>query len=209
VARDTYRAIAPVYDRLFDATNKTLRLVGLRVFRPQPGARVLDVGCGTGAQLAIYRRLQCELYGVDSSPSMLARARTRLAASADLALADAGSVPFASGSFDLVVSMLTLHGMPLEIRVCVLSEMRRLLKPAGRVLLIDFHPGPYRGVQGWLSRALVVLVEMLAGGEHFANHRDFMRHGGLPALAKGSGLTLRRQRILGGGVFAVQLSCNA
>jgi ubiquinone/menaquinone biosynthesis C-methylase UbiE len=208
VQRDSYRAIAPVYDLLFEATNRTLRLVGLRVFRPQPGARVLDVGCGTGAQLGIYRRLQCHLFGVDSSPSMLDMARKRLAGSADLALADACSVPFLSGGFDLVVSMLTLHGMPLETRVCALSEMRRLLKPSGRVLLIDFHPGPYRPLQGWFSRAVVVLVEMLAGGEHFANHRDYMRHGGLPALAAEGGLRLERQRILGGGVFAIHLSGN-
>ena len=206
--RDTYRSIAPIYDRLFDATNKTLRLVGLRVFRPPAGAMVLDVGCGTGAQLEVYRRLRCRLFGVDSSPSMLGRARRRLARSADLTLADARSVPFRSAGFDLVLSMLTLHGMPLETRMGALSEMKRMLKPAGRLLLIDFHPGPYRPIQGWFSRAVVVLVEMLAGGEHFGNHRDFMRHGGLLTLAAQSGLRLERQRILGGGVFAVQLSAG-
>jgi ubiquinone/menaquinone biosynthesis C-methylase UbiE len=208
VERDTYRSIAPIYDRLFEATNRTLRLVGLRVFRPQAGARVLDVGCGTGAQLEVYRRLQCHLFGIDSSPSMLAMARRRLASSADLALADAGSAPFRSAQFDLVLSMLTLHGMPLQTRMGAVSEMKRMLKPAGRLLLIDFHPGPYRPVQGWFSRAVVVLVEMLAGSEHYGNHRDFMRHGGLPALAAQSGLRFERHRILGGGVFAVQLGAN-
>jgi ubiquinone/menaquinone biosynthesis C-methylase UbiE len=208
VERDTYRAIAPLYDRLFDATNKTLRLVGLRVFRPAEGSRLLDVGCGTGAQLGVYRLLKCHLFGIDTSPSMLARARKRLAGSAGLALADACSAPFPSAGFDLVVSMLMLHGMPLETRECALVEMKRLLKPTGRVLLIDFHPGPYRPLQGWFSRAVVVLVEMLAGAQHFANHRDFMRHGGLPALTAAGGLKLERQRILGGGVFAVQLSAN-
>jgi len=209
VERDTYRSIAPMYDRLFDASNKALRLVGVRVFRPPAGAKVLDVGCGTGAQLEVYGRLQCHLFGIDSSPAMLARARTRLGGSAALAQADARSVPYRSGQFDLVLSMLTLHGMSLEIRRNALSEMKRMLKPAGRLLLIDFHPGPYRPLQGWFSRALVVLVEMLAGGEHFSNHRDFMRHGGLATLAAQSGLRLERQRILGGGVFAVQLSADS
>ena len=208
VERDTYRTIAPIYDRLFDATNRTLRLVGLRTFRPRAGARVLDVGCGTGAQLVAYRRLGCRLFGLDSSPSMLDQARKQLGGSADLMLGDASSVPFPSTTFDLVLSMLTLHGMPLDTRVCALSEMKRLLIPGGRALLIDFHPGPYRPLRGWFSRAVVVLVEMLAGGEHFANHRDFMRHGGLPALVADSGLRLERQRLLGGGVFAVQLSAN-
>jgi ubiquinone/menaquinone biosynthesis C-methylase UbiE len=208
VERDTYRAIAPIYDRLFNATNKTPRLVGLRLFRPPEGASVLDVGCGTGAQLGLYSRLRGDLYGIDSSPSMLARAKQRLAGSAHLTLADARSVPFASAGFDLVLSMLTLHGMPLETRVTAISEMQRLLKPTGRLLLIDFHPGPYRPLQGWFSRAVVVLIEMLAGGEHFANHRDFMRKGGLKTLAAENGLRLERQRILGGGVFAVQLSAS-
>jgi ubiquinone/menaquinone biosynthesis C-methylase UbiE len=208
VERDTYRTVAPIYDRLFDSTNRTLRLVGLRAFRPPDGARVLDVGCGTGAQLGAYRRLRCHLYGLDSSPSMLGQAHIRLAGAAHLTLGDARSVPFSSQTFDLVLSMLTLHGMPLDTRVRTLSEMRRLLMPGGHALLIDFHPGPYRPLRGWFSRAVVVLVEMLAGSEHFANHRDFMRHGGLPGLAAGSGLRLERQRILAGGVFAVQLSAK-
>jgi ubiquinone/menaquinone biosynthesis C-methylase UbiE len=208
VDRDTYRTIAPIYDRLFDATNRTLRLVGSRTVRPHAGARVLDVGCGTGTQLGVYGRLGCRLFGLDSSPSMLGRARKRLGGSADLTLGDACSVPFPSTTFDLVLSMLTLHGMPLDTRVGALSEMKRLLMPGGRALLIDFHPGPYRPLRGWFSRAVIVLVELLAGGEHFANHRDFMRHGGLPALAAGSGFRLERQRLLGGGVFAVQLSAK-
>ncbi len=140
--KDAYRKIAGIYDRLFENMNKGLRLAGIRMFRPSKGMNILDVGCGTGTHLELYQRYGCNLYGIDLSPSMLEVARARLGDSTRLELGDATSMPYENHKFDLIISMLSLHEMAPQIRSGVLSEMKRVLKDDGHILLIDFHPGP-------------------------------------------------------------------
>ena len=65
--KDTYRNIAGAYDRLFDIMNKSLALAGMRMLRPKEGMNILDVGCGTGTHLGLYRRYGCHLYALRKS----------------------------------------------------------------------------------------------------------------------------------------------
>lgn len=203
--RDPYRSYAGMYDRLFDSMNKGLKLVGIRMFRPSKGMSILDVGCGTGSHLELYQRYQCDLYGIDLSPSMLAIARERLGDTAQLELGDATKMPYEDDKFDLVISMLSLHEMSARTRSGVLEETRRVLKPDGRILLIDFHPGPYQPLDGWVSKTIILFSELAAGREHFRNYRQFMRTKGLSTLLGEHDLQVEKQSILAGGTFAVCL----
>lgn len=201
--RTTYRGIARLYDRVFGVVNDRLAMAGLRASSPASGSRVLDVCCGTGAQLALYEHLGCRLSGLDASPAMLDVARQRLGHSAQLVLGDARRMPHAKGIFDLVTCKLALHEMAEADRSAVLSEAGRVVSAQGRILLIDFHGGPYQPIHGWMTRAAAVVVECLAGGEHFQNHGGFLAAGGLIGLAHQSGLRVEQARTLGGGTFAV------
>jgi ubiquinone/menaquinone biosynthesis C-methylase UbiE len=203
--KDPYRRYAGMYDRLFDSMNKGLKLVGIRMFRPSKGMSILDVGCGTGSHLELYQRYKCDLYGIDLSPSMLGIARERLGDAAQLDLGDATDMPYEDGKFDLVISMLSLHEMSPETRSGVLNETKRVLKPDGRILLIDFHPGPYQPLQGWVSKIIILFSELAAGREHFRNYRQFMRTKGLSTLLSGNQMQVEKQSILAGGTFAVCL----
>ena len=203
--KDAYRNIAWVYDRLFENMNKGLRLAGIRMFRPSKGMNILDVGCGTGSHLELYQRYGCNLYGIDLSPSMLEAARARLGDSARLELGDATSMPYEDHKFDLIISMLSLHEMAQQTRSGVLSEMKRVLKDDGRILLIDFHPGPYQPLQGWISKAIIFFSELAAGREHYRNYRQFIASKGLSTLAAQSSLKVEKQSILAGGTFVVLL----
>ena len=205
MTRDPYRNIASIYDRLFDSMNKGLKLVGIKMFRPSQGMNILDVGCGTGSHLELYQRYKCNLYGLDLSPAMLEVARERLGETARLDLCDATDMPYTDGKFDLVITMLTLHEMSPETRSAVLEEMKRVLKDEGRLLLIDFHPGPYRPLQGWISKTIIVFSELAAGREHFKNYRQFMAAQGLSTLIAQHQMKLEKQSILAGGTFAVVL----
>ena len=194
-----------MYDRLFENMNKGLRLAGVRMFRPSKGMNILDVGCGTGTHLELYRRYQCNLYGIDLSPSMLEVARARLGDSAQLDPGDATNMPYEDHKFDLIISMLSLHEMAEQTRSGVLSEMRRVLKDDGRILLVDFHPGPYQPLQGWISKLIIFFSELAAGREHFKNYRQFMATKGLSTLATLHNLEVEKQKILAGGTFAIYL----
>ena len=204
--KDPYRNISGIYDRIFDNMNKGLKMVGIKMFRPSEGMNVLDVGCGTGSHLELYQRYNCNLYGLDLSPSMLEVAQRRLGNKAQLDLGNATQMPYEDNKFDLVITMLSLHEMSPETRSGVLSETQRVLKQDGHILLIDFHPGPYKPLQGWISKTIIVFSELTAGREHYKNYRQFIKTKGLKTLLSQHKLTIEKESILAGGTFAVCLA---
>ncbi|NBE56754.1 class I SAM-dependent methyltransferase [Streptomyces boluensis] len=103
------------------------------------GHRILDAGCGSGPLSAALRDRGAEVTGIDSSAAMLALARRRLGADADLRLGDLREpLPFADGAFDGVVASLVLHY--LEDWGPTLAEFRRVLRPGGRLIVSVDHP---------------------------------------------------------------------
>lgn len=110
----------------------------------RPGAAILDVGCGTGdLALTLARRLggTGSVVGIDASPEMIARARgkaRRAGLPVEFRVAAAEALPFADGSFDLVVSSLVLHHLPGDLKQRALASMARALKPDGTVTIVDF-----------------------------------------------------------------------
>jgi ubiquinone/menaquinone biosynthesis C-methylase UbiE len=118
------------------------RLAGLA--RLQPGESVLDVGCGTGSLAVAAKRLvgpAGRVCGVDASGQMLARAaRKAKRAGVDVAF-EAGlaeALPFPDATFDAVFSTMMLHHLPPGAREQFAREARRVLKPGGRALAVDF-----------------------------------------------------------------------
>jgi ubiquinone/menaquinone biosynthesis C-methylase UbiE len=200
--RDPYRHSAALYDFTVKPLNIVLRRTRLELAPPRRGLKVLDVGCGTGADLELYIRAGCHVCGVDLSPAMLAAARKRLGAGADLRPGDAARLPFPDGCFDLVLATYLLHELPPAQRCAVLDEMIRVVHNRGRLLLTDFQPGPYRFPFGWLSRALIFLLEAGAGFQHLKNGLGFVRGGGLPALIMPRKLSLEAVQPAGGGAIA-------
>ncbi len=122
----------------------------------RPDWRVLDVGCGTGYLVAGLRRAVpgLRLVGADLSAGMLGRAR--VAGGWPLVQADAGRLPVATGSVDLLVARGVLHH--LEDPAAALAEWRRVLAPGGRVVLTS-EPTPAVECHGaLLVRALLLLL---------------------------------------------------
>ena len=203
--KDPYKKVAKLYDRLFEPLNKGLRAIGFKMYPPQRGMSVLDVGCGTGIHLELYQRAGCTVAGIDLSPSMLQVARERLGKCADLRLDDASKMPYPDRSFDLIIMFTVLHEMSQEVRSAVIAESKRVLNKDGRILLIDFHPGPIRPFKGWLFKTIITFIEIMAGGEHYKNYRDFMAADGLPALISTHELSIDKEKIVSGGNIALVL----
>jgi ubiquinone/menaquinone biosynthesis C-methylase UbiE len=103
--------------------------------------RILDVACGTGRFLSQLSQAlpDARLYGLDMSPFYVRYARRLLDAtsSTTLVVEDAAKMPFADGFFDAVVSVFLFHELPPRVRRVVATEMHRVLKPGGTVVLCD------------------------------------------------------------------------
>ncbi|MEU6443019.1 class I SAM-dependent methyltransferase [Streptomyces sp. NPDC047046] len=103
------------------------------------GRRILDVGCGSGALSVALRDRGAMVSGFDSSAGMLGLARQRLGDGADLRVADLGSpLPYPDDTFDDVMASLVLHY--LEDWGPALAELRRVLRPGGRLIASVDHP---------------------------------------------------------------------
>jgi ubiquinone/menaquinone biosynthesis C-methylase UbiE len=122
--RDAYRHVARWYDRMLGAMNAGLRGIGLKMFPPQQGMEVLDVGFGTGIQLASYQHSVCRVTGIDASPAMPERARHRLGQGVSLTVGDAAAMPYPDQAFGLVLAATVLHEMPPRTRAAALNEMK-------------------------------------------------------------------------------------
>ncbi|MFC0625857.1 class I SAM-dependent methyltransferase [Kribbella deserti] len=107
----------------------------------ETGEKVLDVGCGTGY---LTRRLKAAVgpggavTGVDPSRPMLEYA-VRHVPTCYFQEASAQALPFAEGSFDLVASSLAIHHVPPGQQPEAFRELRRVLRPGGRVVIMELH----------------------------------------------------------------------
>lgn len=103
------------------------------------GRKILDAGCGSGPLSAALRERGAEVAGFDVSAGMVELARRRLGPDADLRVTDlADPLPYDDNEFDDVVVSLVLHY--LEDWNKPLAELRRVLKPGGRLLVSVDHP---------------------------------------------------------------------
>lgn len=110
------------------------------------GRRVLDVGCGAGPLLKTLRERGAVVTGIEPSIKMLELARKRLGDDADLHQGGLGGepLPFADDTFDDAIACLVLHY--LEDWKAPLTELRRVLKPGGRLIVAVNHPFAYKWV---------------------------------------------------------------
>lgn len=91
---------------------------------PQPGERVLDIGCGTGTHLIMFSKMGLNVSGVDASPQMLAKAKARLGHRSGFKVGMAEDLPYEDNAFDLAVMIHTLEFVDNPLSV---------LREAGRV----------------------------------------------------------------------------
>jgi demethylmenaquinone methyltransferase/2-methoxy-6-polyprenyl-1,4-benzoquinol methylase/phosphoethanolamine N-methyltransferase len=117
---------------------KTLQFAQL-----QPGEHVLDVGCGSGVltRLAAERvGNDGEVIGIDPSAEMIQVAKHKAAkvqSKAHFQLGVIESLPFEDERFDIVLSSMMLHHLPPELKVAGLREIFQVLKPGGRLMVVD------------------------------------------------------------------------
>ncbi len=141
-----------------------------------PGASgvVLEVGIGSGLNLPFYTSAVTQLYGVDSSPELLAMARRRKKIApfpVELFLGNAERLPLAGALVDTVVvtwSLCSIRNVAEALR-----EMRRVLKHGGRLMFVEHGLSPDENVSKWQNR-LTPLWRVFAGGCHLNRRMDVL-----------------------------------
>ena len=115
--------------------------------------KVLDLGCGTGVILKEISSINSdvELFGLDLSENMIAKATQRLGTTANLSVGDAENLPYADNTFDLVCCVESFHHYPNPKKA--LSEINRVLKNGGLFLLCDtWTRSPIRQILNFFIR---------------------------------------------------------
>jgi demethylmenaquinone methyltransferase/2-methoxy-6-polyprenyl-1,4-benzoquinol methylase len=156
VARDPaaivrlYSRVAPAYELWGRLADSRVRTRVRELIRESGGGTVLEVGCGTGAVLADLARDNPggRTIGIDMAPGMIAAARRRIErdglANAEAGPGDATRLELEDGSVDALTSSYVLDILPHESILAALREFRRVLRPGGRVVLVNVTPGERR-----------------------------------------------------------------
>lgn len=187
-----FRALTPIFDRAVRLTSREQtfkrRLVAQAGIRS--GERVLDVGAGTGTLAIMVARSVpgAQVTGLDADPEILAIAR-RKAAEAGLGIefieAFSTELPFADAHFDVALSTLFFHHLERDVKERTLAELRRVLKPGGRL-----HVADWGKPSDPLMAAAVLQVRALDG---FAVTADNVS-GALPRLFQQAGFERASER---------------
>jgi phosphatidylethanolamine/phosphatidyl-N-methylethanolamine N-methyltransferase len=138
-----YEKLASVYDLAFGPALQPGRVRAIEQMNIKSGERVLEVGVGTGINLALYPRT-CSMTGIDFSSSMLEKARERVARhglrNLRLLQMDAADLKFADESFDIVYAPYLISVVPDPVKVA--REMRRVCRSGGRIVFLNHFLSP-------------------------------------------------------------------
>lgn len=169
-----WNAMAPSYDKQISFFERIQFGGGREWVCSRASGATLEVAIGTGRNLPFYPK-GVRVTGIDLSPGMLAIARQRaadLGIEADLSEGNAEALPFADHRFDTAVCVLSLCTIPNHAKA--IAEMARVLKPGGKLLLLD-----HIGSRYWPVWAVQRLLEVFT-----ARNGEYMTRRPLPMLAE-------------------------
>jgi ubiquinone/menaquinone biosynthesis C-methylase UbiE len=196
------------YETLVDPLLRDLRKFTPEFSHMKAGDKVIDVCCGTGAQVLEYGRHGIIATGIDSSRDMLKIAtRNRMrqkAVNVSFQLADATNLPFPDGYFDYATVSFGLHDKEKPIRYQIISEMKRTVKQDGALILIDYQVPLPRNAWAVFAR----VIEFLAGGSHYRGFKDYLANGGLDDILKNHALREEYRAYLKSGLIAATKVVN-
>ena len=133
---------------------------------------VLQIGVGSGLNLSLYGPAVHRVVGLDPSPGLLRLAKKQASQArvpVSLVRASAEGIPFADAAFDAIVMTWTLCSIPNPIEA--LAEMRRVLKPEGRLLFVEHGLSPEIRVARWQHR-VTPYWKRIGGGCHLDRKMD-------------------------------------
>ena len=158
---------------------KALRRMTVELAGLKPGEKVLEIGSGTGTlTLAAKRKVGAtgEADGIDVAPEMVAvatRKATRRRVDAKFQVGTMQNLPFEAARFDAALCSFMIFHMPEDVRRKGFAEIHRVLKPGGRLLILDFG-WPGKSAQQYHVRTLVPVLKEFSFSDVELAKADFM-----------------------------------
>lgn len=181
--KNAYRRYAGVYDRLFGTVFAEGRRKAVELGTGTPGAKILEVGVGTGLSLTEYRN-DAEVWGIDLSEPMLQKARERverenLSHVKSLSVMNAEATDFADDTFDTVVAMYVVSVVGDPGRM--FREMSRICKPGGNIIVVNHFASSHWALQA-IERSLAPISGLIGFRPDYPMH-DMLNHARLELVA--------------------------
>lgn len=193
-----------VYSTIIDPLLRNLRK--RLVLEIKRGETVIDIACGTGAQLFELADKAKLVTGVDLSPSMVRYAANRAEAqsikNASFVVGDATDLSiFYQQKFDVAILSMALHQFDPQLHAVILGEVEKV---AGKIVVLDYAvPLPKNYVGGGSK-----VAEFLAGIEHNRNFKSYTQVGGLATILPENRFTIKRSKLIGKGAFQLVVAQN-
>ena len=190
---------ARLYDPFFGLFLKPVYRAALDMVRKYHCTRILDMGCGTGAQCTLLGIHGFTVVGIDRSEKMLDVARSKDIGNATYLLSDASRTHLPDNYFDCAILSFVIHtNTPAEME-SILAEARRVVKPEGMYILADYGIPSTRKEK--LASRIVGAIECFTIEEHKKNYLDYMKRGGIPAIVKKNHLSVVERRTFYAGAI--------
>ena len=198
-----YSEFAPLYDKIFGKIFYSRLESVIEDLDIPPGAKVLEVGAGTGTSFPAYPT-HCEVTGIDLAPDMLARAQRKIHDNGWTHLTvlemNALDLEFPDNSFDYVMAFHVVTVVPDPVRM--IAEAKRVCKPGGQIVIVNHFTSDFP-LLGTLTEALDPITRWL-GWRTNLRLKPFIRTTDLPVervykLSKNSLYTVLHGRKVGNG----------
>ncbi|MBF8247357.1 MAG: Methyltransferase domain-containing protein [Bacteroidetes bacterium] len=198
-----YSEFAPLYDKIFGKIFYSRLESVIEDLDIPPGAKVLEVGAGTGTSFPAYPT-HCQVTGIDLAPDMLARAQRKIRDNGWTHLTvremNALDLDFSDNSFDYVMAFHVVTVVPDPIRM--IAEAKRVCKPGGKIVIVNHFTSDFP-LLGTLTEALDPITRLL-GWRTNLRLKPFIKTTDLPVervykLSKNSLYTVLHGRKVGNG----------
>lgn len=169
----------------------------------KPDDTVLDVACGTGSLSLAMSALASRVRGIDLSEEMIDistdQALRKKVDNVKFELKDASDLSsFGDNQFDVAVTSMAIHQFDAELALEILQEMRRI---ARKVIIMDYN----YPMQAGISKLVILIIERIAGGDHYRNFRHFNELGGLDYFVQKAGLRKESDKLRKSSAFRVMV----
>jgi demethylmenaquinone methyltransferase/2-methoxy-6-polyprenyl-1,4-benzoquinol methylase len=163
----------------------------------EEGSRVLDVCCGAGDQALYYSSRGLIATGIDIDPCMIGAARAKSwklgLTNVSFQTASAQHLPFSDSVFDYASISVAIHENERSDIDRIISEMTRVVKKDGALILVDYKVPLPRLISAYFS----FVLEYIAGRDHWRCFKDYMAQGGLDGILERHGLREEKRDELG------------